>query len=109
MSNRKEIVNKLAKKANIPKRNAAMYLGILLEVIQLILARTGEVKLPGFGSFRAKAVPERKGINPLTGKKTTFAPGVRESFKPGKPLKETVENGSFIKGKTRKKALKRKM
>jgi len=109
MSNRKEIVNKLAKKANIPKRNAAMYLGILLEVIQLILARTGEVKLPGFGTFRAKAVPERRGINPLTGKKTTFAPGVRVSFKPGKPLKETVENGSFIKGKARKKALKGKM
>jgi len=109
MSNRKEIMNKFAKKANIPKRNAAMYLGILLEVIQLILARTGEVKLPGFGSFRAKAVPERKGINPLTGKKTAFAPGVRVSFKPGKPLKETVENGSFIKGKARKKALKRKM
>ncbi|RLB32559.1 MAG: DNA-binding protein, partial [Deltaproteobacteria bacterium] len=59
--------------------------------------------------FRAKAVPERKGINPLTGKKTAFAPGVRVSFKPGKPLKETVENGRFIKGKTRKKALKRKM
>jgi len=106
MSNRKEIVNKLAKKANIPKRNAAMYLGILLEVIQLILARTGEVKLPGFGTFRAKAVPERRGINPLTGKKTTFAPGVRVSFKPGKPLKETVENGSFIKGKARKKTSK---
>ena len=109
MSNRKEIVNKLAKKANIPKRNAAMYLGILLEVIQLILARTGEVKLPGFGSFRAKALPERKGINPLTGKKTTFAPGVRVSFKPGKPLKETVENGSFIKEKARRKTMKRKI
>ena len=29
MSNRKEIINKLAKKANIPKRNAAMYLSAL--------------------------------------------------------------------------------
>jgi len=106
MSNRKEIINKVARKANVSKRSAAMYLEIVLEVIQLILARTGEVKLPGFGSFRAKALPERKGINPLTGKKTTFAPGVRVSFKPGKPLKETVENGSFIKGKARKKTSK---
>jgi len=69
MSNRKEIINKVARKANVSKRSAAMYLGILLEVIQLILARTGEVKLPGSGSFKAKAVPERKGINPLTGKR----------------------------------------
>jgi len=113
MSNRKELINKFAKKANVPKRNAAMYLGILLEVIQLILARTGEVKLPGFGTFKAKAVPERKGVNPLTGKKVTFAPGVRVSFKPGRPLKETVENGSFIRARAKKagggnKAFKRK-
>ncbi|MBW1976009.1 MAG: hypothetical protein JRI45_10655 [Deltaproteobacteria bacterium] len=84
MSNRKELINKFAKKANVPKRNAAMYLGILLEVIQLILARTG-----------------------------TFAPGVRVSFKPGRPLKETVENGNFIRARAKKagggnKAPKRK-
>lgn len=103
MSSRQELINKFAKKSNLPKRNAGMYLGILLEVIQLILARTGEVKLPGFGTFKAKAVPERKGINPLTGKKSIFAPGVRVSFKPGRPMKETVEKGSFIR-RTRKRS-----
>ena len=97
MSSRQELIDKFAKKANLPKRNAGMYLGILLEVIQLILARTGEVKLPGFGTFKTKAVPQRKGVNPLTGKKVTFAPGVRVSFKPGRPMKDTVEKGSFIK------------
>ena len=95
MSDRQEVIEKFAKKANEPKRNAGEYLGILLQVIQLILARKGQVKIPGFGTFNAKAVPERKGINPRTGKNITFAPGVRLSFKPGKPLKEAVLNGSF--------------
>ena len=96
MSSREELIEKFAKEGNLPKRNAAVYLGILLEVIQLILARTGELKLPGFGTIKAKDVPERQGVNPLTGKEVTFAPGVRLSFKPGRPLKEAVLQGSFM-------------
>ena len=96
MSSRQELIEKFAKKASVPKSNAGVYLQILLEVIQLILARTGEVKLPGFGTFKAKAVPERPGTNPLTGEKITFAPGVRLGFKAGRPLKEAVQKGSFI-------------
>jgi len=104
MSSREELIEKFAKEGNLPKRNAAVYLGILLEVIQLILARTGELKLPGFGTIKAKSVPEREGVNPLTGKKATFAPGVRLSFKPGRPLKEAVLEGSFIAKAQKSKA-----
>ena len=79
MSSRQELVEKFAKGANIPERSAGVYLAIILEVIQAVLARTGEVKIPGFGAFKTRAVPEREGINPLTGEKATFAPGVRVS------------------------------
>jgi len=96
MSNREELIKKFSEKADMPKRNAGTYLTILLEIIQLILTRTGELKLPGFGNFKAKDVPEREGINPLTGKKITFARGVRLSFKPGRPLKDAILKGSFI-------------
>ena len=106
MSSRQELIEKFSKKANIPKRDAGAFLGILLEVIQLILARTGEVKLPGFGTFKAKDVPEREGINPLTGKKATFAPGVRLSFKAGRPLKEAMIKGTFIAKAGKTKAAK---
>jgi len=96
MSSRQELIEKFAKKANVPKRNAGVYLGIFLEVIQLILARSGELKLPGFGAFKARQTPEREGTNPLTKKKVTFAPGVRVSFKPGRPFKEGMLGGSFV-------------
>ena len=108
MSHRQELVAKFAKKANVSRRNAGVYLNILLDVIQLMLARKGELKLPGFGTFRAKAVPERKGINPLTGRKVTFSPGVRVSFKPGRPLKEKVEKGSFLRGQGEKSSKRKK-
>ena len=90
MSDREEVISKLATKAKVTKVNAGAYLAILLDVIQAILARRGGLKLPGFGAFKVNPVPERKGVNPLTGKKTTFAPGVRVSFKPGQPLKAAV-------------------
>lgn len=99
MSQRQELIQKFARKANLSKRNASVYLGILLDVIQLILARRGELKLPGFGTFKAKATHERKGINPLTGKRTTFGPGVRITFKPGRPLKNKVLRGRFTNSK----------
>ena len=90
MSDRQEVISKLATKAKVTKVNAGAYLAILLDVIQAILARRGGLKLPGFGAFKVNPVPARKGVNPLTGKKTTFAPGVRVSFKPGQPLKAAV-------------------
>lgn len=99
MSERKEIIAKFSRKAGVSKVNAGVYLAMLLEIIQAILARTGEVKLPGFGTFKARAIPPREGVNPLTGEKTTFSPGVRVGFKPGRPLKEGVMKGSFLKGR----------
>lgn len=108
MSSREELITKFSTKANIPKRSAGEYLGILLEILQMILIRTGEVKLPGFGTFKAKAVPEREGINPLNGEKVTFAAGVRIGFKAGRPLKESMMNGTFIAKATAKNAGARK-
>ena len=102
MSSRKEIVARLARKGNVSKRDAASYLAIILEAIELILARTGKVKLPGFGNFHVTDIPARKGINPLTGKKTTFAPGVRVGFRPGRPLKDAL-----TKARTKKRSLKK--
>ncbi|MBN1850681.1 MAG: HU family DNA-binding protein [Deltaproteobacteria bacterium] len=110
MSSREELITKFSKKANIPKRSAGDYLGILLELIKQVLIRTGTVKIPGFGSFKAKAVAERDGINPLTGEKVTFAPGVRIGFKAGKPLKEGMMKGTFIaKAKAKKAEVKKKL
>lgn len=90
MTDREEVITRFAKKAKLTKVDAGIYLSILLQVIQAILANKRALKLAGFGSFKVNPVPERKGINPLTGEKATFAPGVRVNFKPGQPLKEAV-------------------
>ena len=108
MSDREELITKFAKKANIAKKDASEFLGILLELVQQILIRTGGVKIPGFGNFKAKAVPERDGTNPLNGEKVTFAAGVRIGFKAGKPLKEGMMNGSFINAEAKKAGAKKK-
>ena len=101
MSQREELITKVAKKAGTSKRNAGFFLRILFEVIQAILARKGEFKLTGFGTFRAKAIPERKGIHPQTGRKVTFSPGVRVSFKPGAALKKALKEGIASSTSTR--------
>ncbi len=60
MADRKKLIEKIAKKGNLPKPGAGIYLSILMEVIRLILARSGELKLPGFGTLKASGKLRRQ-------------------------------------------------
>ena len=54
---------------------------------------TGEgVEIRGFGSFSRKYKNARTGVNPRTGKKTQVDAKFMPFFKPGKLLKEVVNN-----------------
>ena len=57
------------------------------------LARREAVTLPGFGAFVARDRPARTGRNPRTGETVQIAASTVPAFKPGKPLRDTV-NGA---------------
>ena len=61
-----ELVEFIAKAANLTKADAARALDATIDGITAGLKKEGKVALVGFGTFTAKKRAAREGINPLT-------------------------------------------
>ena len=88
---KEDLINQLAKKAGLSKRQAAEFLNVVLEEIQKVLSKGEEVVLTGFGKFQVADRKERVGVNPKTGEKIKIAAFKAPKFKPGKGLKDAVK------------------
>lgn len=88
--NKSELVNAIAKNADIPETIARRVLDSTIEVISDTLSRGDSIALVGFGTFAVKERAERNGRNPKTGDTMTIAASKLPSFKPGKTLKDAV-------------------
>lgn len=75
---------------NITKADAGRAVDAALDYIAESLKEKNDVILPGFGSFNVTERKEREGRNPQTGKTMTIAASKSVRFKPGKQLKESV-------------------
>ncbi|MBA1306001.1 HU family DNA-binding protein [Stutzerimonas stutzeri] len=88
--NKSELVNAIAKNADIPETVARRVLDSTIEVISDTLSRGDSIALVGFGTFAVKERAERNGRNPITGDTMTIAASKLPSFKPGKTLKDAI-------------------
>ena len=86
----KELVDALAKKASITKKDAEA-LDAFVDVVSETLSKGEEVKLVGFGTFKVQERAARKGVNPQTGKPLKIPAKKVPKFVPGKELKELVK------------------
>jgi len=89
--NRSELVDLVAEKAEISKKDSDKVLNAVLESITESLAKGDKVQLVGFGTFEVRSRKEREGRNPATGEKITVKAQKAPAFKPGKALKELVK------------------
>ncbi len=88
--NKLELVNAVAEKADLTKRDAEKAVNAVVESIEDAL-KTGErVSLVGFGTFEVRDRKPRVGRNPQTGQEIRIPAGKVPSFKAGKGLKESV-------------------
>lgn len=87
-----DIIHEIANTADISARDADNALAATLEHMTNALARNETVQLLGLGSFVVKGRAERTGRNPKTGEVMTIAARNQVQFKPGKHLKEEVNN-----------------
>lgn len=85
-----ELVEFIAKAANLTKADAARALDATIDGITEGLKKEGKVALVGFGTFSAKQRAAREGINPLTKEKIKIAAKVAASFKAGSKLKDAL-------------------
>lgn len=74
------------------KAEAAKAVHAVLEGIQGALKKGDKVSIAGFGVFEVSHRPERQGRNPQTGKTITIAASNAVKFKPGKGLRDAVND-----------------
>ncbi|PIT17936.1 integration host factor subunit beta [Snodgrassella alvi] len=65
---------------------------ILVDTMTRALARGQRIEIRGFGSFDLNHRPARIGRNPKTGEKVSVPEKYVPHFKPGKELRERVDN-----------------
>jgi DNA-binding protein HU-beta len=88
-----ELVDAVADKAGISKRDAEGALKALLETIEETLKKGGDVQLTGFGKFSVSQRAAREGVNPRDpgGAKIKIPARTVPRFTPGAALKSAVD------------------
>src|SRR5207253_3857442 len=87
-----ELVEKVAVKIQLTKKQAETVVNILLNCITEALSEGDKVELRGFGSFRIRKRNPHEGSNPKTGD-TVQIPAKRVPFfKAGKELRDMVDS-----------------
>lgn len=74
------------------KKDAEQLVEIVLDSIIETLNAGEKIELRGFGSFRVRERNSRKGRNPKTGDAVDIPAKRVAYFKPGKELKELINN-----------------
>lgn len=90
--NKAELIDVIAAKVEVPKKQAETMVEALLETITSTIKGGGEVTFTGFGSFSAKNRAARMGVNPQKPGEKIQIPAVRvPKFKAGKALKDALK------------------
>ena len=85
-----ELAAAIAEKAELTKEKASEVITVITEQISQALANGDSVTLIGFGTFEVRHRAARQGKNPRTGEALQIAAANVPAFKPGKSLKDAV-------------------
>ncbi|TKJ33888.1 integration host factor subunit beta [bacterium (candidate division B38) B3_B38] len=85
-----ELIAEVAKAADLPKKDSEVIVSTVLQSIIDALHRGEKIELRGFGSFRLRNRRARMGRNPKTGERVQVPAKRIPYFKPGRELKELI-------------------
>jgi len=88
--NKPELVESIATKSGLSKKDAEKALKAFTETVGETLAKNEKVSLVGFGTFESRHKDEKAGKNPKTQESITIPAHNAPAFKAGKELKEFV-------------------
>ncbi|MBY0565037.1 MAG: integration host factor subunit alpha [Hyphomonadaceae bacterium] len=97
---RADLVDAVARRANLQRADANRLLTRLLEMTQDALVAGDTVKLSRFGNFNVRAKRQRIGRNPKTGEEVPITPRRVVTFRPSQMLREFVEKGGRGRAKS---------
>ncbi len=88
--NKSELIDAIAKHADLSKASASRALEGALSAIRATLKKKQSVSLVGFGTFKVSHRAARTGRNPQTGKAIKIKAAKVPKFKPGKALRDSI-------------------
>jgi DNA-binding protein HU-beta len=88
--NKGELVDRIAQRATVTKKQADAVLSAAIETIMEAVSEGDKVTLVGFGSFERRHRKEREGRNPKTGDKMVIPETEVPAFSAGKLFKDKV-------------------
>jgi integration host factor beta subunit len=92
--NRSDLIQRLAEiNPELPLATLDVAVKAMLDQMTETLVSGGRIEIRGFGSFSSRAHEARQVRNPKTGEKLSMSARRLPHFKPGKPLRDSV-NGN---------------
>jgi DNA-binding protein HU-beta len=88
--NKAELIDRIAKEANIPKTQVEKILDTTIDVVRKSVKKGDEVKLVGFGTFTKTKRKARVGRNPQTGKEIKIPSAWYPKFRAGSDFKTSL-------------------
>ena len=96
-----EIIEILVRKqAHLEKPDVELAVKTILDIMSESLAEGGRIEIRGFGSFCLHHRPPRLGRNPKSGEPVALPEKHVPHFKPGKELRERVNDGRMSEDKS---------
>jgi DNA-binding protein HU-beta len=87
-----EFVDQVADRSGLGKGEADKAVNAVLDTIEEVLTRGGEINFTGFGKFSVADRGARQGVNPQTGEKIQIAASKVPRFSAGSALKKSVKS-----------------
>ena len=92
-----ELIDVMARKQkHLPAKDVELAVKHLLELMSSSLAGGQRIEIRGFGSFSLHFRPPRMGRNPKTGEAVALSGKYVPHFKPGKDLRERVNENRHL-------------
>ncbi|MGB3551004.1 MAG: HU family DNA-binding protein [Candidatus Binatus sp.] len=88
-----ELIEALSNKLPLNKADAERAINIVLDDVIAALRQGERVNISGFGTFSVSERQARTGRNPKTGESIEIAASRSAKFKPGKQLKDSLNEG----------------
>ena len=86
-----EFVDQVADRSGLGKGDAEKAVNSVLETIEEVLRRGGDINFTGFGKFSVADRGARQGVNPQTGERIQIAASRVPRFSAGSALKKAVK------------------
>ena len=92
-----ELINRIAaQQKTLSLKDVELSVNHILERMSITLGRGERIEIRGFGSFSLHYRPPRKAHNPKTGERVYTEAKYTPHFKPGKDLRERVNNNRTL-------------